>query len=192
MDRLEFKDQVVKLLNNCNSIPYLFIGSGLSFRYINTERWEELLKIFSDQVDISPTKFPYYKHQASSSINAEEELLYPKIATLIENDYNSYFLGTGKVEEKYLKDIEKISYFKLKIAEHFDNKFKFEYTEDQSLLEEIEMLKKLSISNIIGIITTNYDIFLEKLFEDFSVFIGQEELIFNPLVGMGNIYKIHG
>ena len=44
--------------------------------------------------------------------------------------------------------------------------------------KEIELLSKL---NVDGIITTNWDLLLEKLFPDYKVYIGQSELLFsNP------------
>ena len=43
-----------------------------------------------------------------------------------------------------------------------------------------------------GIITTNYDNLLHFLFPKFDKYIGQEELIFRNITGIGEIYKIHG
>lgn len=43
-----------------------------------------------------------------------------------------------------------------------------------------------------GAITTNYDQFLELLFPEFQVFVGQDELLFAEPQGVGEIYKIHG
>ena len=54
---------------------------------------------------------------------------------------------------------------------------------------EYRLLKKI---NIEGIITTNWDLLLEKTFPEFNVFIGQDKLIFNNSIDVGEIYKIHG
>ena len=54
---------------------------------------------------------------------------------------------------------------------------------------EIELLKQVVID---GIVTTNFDPLLESFFPDFRVFVGQEELLFAGLQGVGEIYKIHG
>ena len=45
-----------------------------------------------------------------------------------------------------------------------------------NMLQEIEALSKLDVE---GIITTNWDQFLEKLFPDYKVYVGQRELIFS-------------
>lgn len=50
--------------------------------------------------------------------------------------------------------------------------------QDKILLEELDLCKKIVID---GIITTNYDNLLEKIFSDFKTYIGQEELFFHLL-----------
>lgn len=55
--------------------------------------------------------------------------------------------------------------------------------------KEIELLSKL---NVDGIITTNWDLLLEKLFPDYKVYIGQSELLFSNPQSIAEIYKIHG
>ena len=57
------------------------------------------------------------------------------------------------------------------------------------LATEIEKLRGIVVD---GIVTTNYDPLLEKLFPDFRAFIGQDELLFSDPQGIGEIYKIHG
>ncbi|HFM5027939.1 TPA: SIR2 family protein, partial [Escherichia coli] len=47
-------------------------------------------------------------------------------------------------------------------------------------------------ANIDGIITTNWDVFLETLFPKFTTFIGQDGLITGRSHGIAEIYKIHG
>ena len=46
--------------------------------------------------------------------------------------------------------------------------------------------------NIAGVITTNFDRYLEHLFPEHVPYIGQDELLFNQSYGVGEIYKIHG
>jgi hypothetical protein len=54
---------------------------------------------------------------------------------------------------------------------------------------ELDLLRRAVID---GVITTNFDPLLEQLFPDFEVFVGQEALLFENAVGVGEIYKIHG
>ena len=57
---------------------------------------------------------------------------------------------------------------------------------------EIEMLSNLSEKNIAGVITTNYDEFIENHFLGYTKFVGQKQLIFSPIQGIAEVFKIHG
>lgn len=59
---------------------------------------------------------------------------------------------------------------------------------------EIKLLKALAIKSINGVITTNYDLLIQNLFADknYDVFVGQNDLLFSPIDGIREIYKIHG
>ena len=54
--------------------------------------------------------------------------------------------------------------------------FVSEYTD-----EWIEKLSELSEKNIAGVITTNYDSFLEKHFQGYVTYVGQKQLIFSAM-----------
>lgn len=57
---------------------------------------------------------------------------------------------------------------------------------------EINKLSEISEKSISGVITTNYDTFLEDCFKGFRKYVGQSQLIFSAIQGIGEIYKIHG
>lgn len=57
---------------------------------------------------------------------------------------------------------------------------------------EIDKLKEISEKSITGVITTNYDSFLEDIFSGFTKYVGQSQLIFSAIQGIAEIYKIHG
>ena len=57
---------------------------------------------------------------------------------------------------------------------------------------EIQKLKNISKKNLAGVITTNYDTFFKKLFDDYTPYIGQDQLVFSSIQGIAEIYKIHG
>ena len=54
------------------------------------------------------------------------------------------------------------------------------------------MLSRLSEKNLAGVITTNYDNFIENHFNGYTVYVGQKELIFSAIQGVAEIFKIHG
>lgn len=84
------------------------------------------------------------------------------------------------------KSIDTESPLKYEICKYFD---KNTYTIKKEYEKEYNLFKKI---NVEGIITTNWDTLLEKSFPDFSSFIGQNKLIFNNSIDVGEIYKIHG
>lgn len=181
------------------SLPFLFIGSGLSRRYLNTPNWIELLKYFCAEIDPSnPLLFSQYTSAAKAKIYAEgldstsTNVLNSIIADYIEQEYNRIWYVDDRfsdMREKYKEQvINGYTPFRIAISEFFAS---FTKTLNYSLPDEIEKLKKLSHNSIAGIITTNYDTLLEQLF-DFTTYIGQEELIFSSTQGIGEIYKIHG
>ena len=91
-------------------------------------------------------------------------------------------------DKELIKVEQGISPFKVEIAK---------FINDSSHLvdgyqNEIQALRNISFRNIAGVITTNYDSFFERLFSDYQTYVGQDELIFSPIQGFAEIYKIHG
>jgi len=161
--------------------PFLFVGSGISRRYLNIEDWNGLLKRFSDSIEID------YQYLISS---AEQDL--PRIASeLAEKFHHSWWSNsTFERSRKKYKTVctDRDSALKIEIS-HYINGCISNLTKDEDLLEEISLLKKVVID---GVITTNWDNFLESIFTDFKTFVGQNELIFSSPQGVGEVYKIHG
>lgn len=168
--------------------PFLFVGSGFSKRYLNTENWEALLRKFATEIDGNDFQYDMY-YAKTTSPNHNDKL--PEIASMLEKDFaaavfskNSYkdFRTAHKAELQ-----SGISPLKIAIADHLKKSLT-----NIPNSKEIDLLNKMAIRNISGIITTNYDQFLESIFKDYSVFIGQEELIFSDIFQIGELYKIHG
>lgn len=88
------------------------------------------------------------------------------------------------------KTDERLSPFKWLIKKIIEEKAQL--TEDEKYLKEIDLLKPLNKKGIHGIITTNYDLFLEGIFKDFTVYKGQKELLASNIDNFGEIFKIHG
>lgn len=55
-----------------------------------------------------------------------------------------------------------------------------------------EELSALRHAPIDGIITTNWDLLLDKIFTSFTPYIGQEDLMFDKAYGVAELYMIHG
>ncbi|WP_289058639.1 SIR2 family protein [uncultured Mesotoga sp.] len=174
------KKQLISHFEGAGSAPFLFIGSGFSRRYLNLEDWSSLLRRFSD--GIKP--YEYYHATANGHL--------PMVASLIAEDFHDLWWADAKYEqsrEKHKTKVrDKTSALRIEICNHINNIAGVGFTET-AFPEEIVALSKL---NVDGIITTNWDLFLEKLFPDYRVYIGQSELLFSHPQSIGEIYKIHG
>ena len=186
------KNLIVDKISKLNRHPFLFVGSGLTKRYLETETWEDLLKHLITHISENSLKYSEYANEVKGLIEDSTYTKFPKIASLLENDYNRAVFKDEKFEyfrKNHIALIEDgISPFKIAISENFKKISNQEF----KLKDEIELINKMAIRNVSGIITTNYDTFLENIFKDYKVYVGQEELIFSELHGSGEIYKIHG
>lgn len=181
------------LFNGMTNAPYLFIGSGFSRRYCNTPNWEELLQQLAK--DVRPgVQYPLKSYEAEVGLDLPREKKYPQVASRLEQEYNQRFFAGGIVpspaQEKVDFNTSADSPFRVRLAEIFSTAKPEKLSPE--LQEELSDFKVAMKHGLNGIITTNYDGFLENLFNDFKPFIGQDDLIFSKAVGLGEIYKIHG
>lgn len=176
---MDMKEKFRGLIQSFTTSPILFVGSGISLRYLNTETWGALLKKFSDEIGQT---FEKYKSQANGN--------WPEVGKLIANDFHELWFTDERykeLKEENLHEMEDIaSPLKVAISKHLMTKTK------GLAIEDNRELKLLKTANIDSIITTNYDLFLETIFPDFKVYTSQAELIFSSIHEIGEIYKIHG
>ena len=185
------KKKILGILKQSETLPFLFVGSGLSRRYLDLEDWEGLLKKFAKMANEEEFAYEVFLQQVEKMGNREGKL--PKIAELIENEFNQKWYKDTKFKssrEKHREDINNhISPFKLEIADYMNIK-SCELNDEYK--DELSIFREIGNKGIAGIITTNYDTFLENTFNNFTTYIGQEELIFSQIQGISEIYKIHG
>ena len=176
-----FRETFEQHLKDFRAAPFLFVGAGLSRRYLDLDGWEALLRRLSD---LTGGDFDFYYATAEGE--------FPAIATLIADGLHERCWTEGRFEahrETYKGRLH-----------HRDSALKAEasiYLADSinrwprsgPLGDEITALGKVVID---GIITTNFDPLLEHLFPEFRVFVGQELLLFNEALGVAENYKIHG
>lgn len=177
---MTLRDELHAHLSRFVTAPFLFVGSGMSRRYIDSETWEGLLSRFADQMGK-----PYARY--SSAANGD----YAAIASALGEDFFNHWWDDPRYEVsriEYPRPVRRSSPLKIEIASHVADLMKNLPTSGPTA-DEIELLKKAVLQ---GIITTNYDPVLETLFPQLEVFTGQEELMFSDPVGVGEIYKIHG
>ena len=162
----------------------------MSRRYLNLPDWKSLLDHFCRQIRDDEYSYSAYDNKAKQ-YNCEYGIM-PKIAELVQRDYdNAWFEGKVQrtTDEDALKQIkEGVSPFKVEIAEYIKKNTEVQ----EKYRDEIAKLSELSQKSIAGVITTNYDSFLENHFAGFTKYVGQNQLIFSAIQGVAEIYKIHG
>jgi hypothetical protein len=178
---MAFKKKLEEHFKQFEASPILFIGSGVSRRYLGVNCWEDLLKQFAERIGVSHVKL-----RAQS--NGDSTVYAQNLAKVYSEEWWETSEGKALLEEKEDFLIDQQSPLKVSMSE-FISEAHNKVTNDAELLHEIELLSK---ANIDGIITTNWDRFLEQQFPKFTPFIGQDGLITGRSHGVAEIYKIHG
>lgn len=173
-----------------NTTPFLFVGSGMTRRYYGLPDWKGLLEHFAFEIKNDPFAYSVYENRAKA-LSCPVGLL-PKVAELIQRDYDEkWFAGEvhHTVEDMILGQIKNgLSPFKAEVAAFISRNAMI----NEQYKAEIEKLSEIAEKSITGIITTNYDAFLETHCPGFKNYVGQGQLIFSPVQGVAEIYKIHG
>lgn len=178
--------EIEKTISNFKNTPILFIGSGITRRYLDLPNWDDLLKYFATYINNDDFSYAAYKNKAKNSL--------PLTATYIEEDFNTKWFHNPSfrtiTDASILDSIKhnSLSPFKAEVAKYISSKKKI----NPLYRDEIQKLRSLTEKNISGIITTNYDNFVNEIAPNYRVFVGQHELIFSALQEIGEIYKIHG
>lgn len=179
---MNIEEKLREILVRSSTLPFLFLGSGISRRYLKTDDWENLLKKFAIK-DIN-----YYKSLTNND--------YPTMGSKIAEDFfENWWENPSYVESRSLVAGEGINFtrktdpLKYEIAKEVNQDLDLDNLAEP-LKGEVEKFKEIKIS---GVITTNYDLLIENVFDNkFKKYIGQEEMLFNKSYEVGEIYKIHG
>lgn len=174
--------------------PILFIGSGISKRYLlDYKSWKEMLYSIAERIGIDKRRFASFIQSAEG--DASEYGTLPKTATnlkqyLIEN----LMSGSIRAEDVYTPDElkmydEEIDAFKILVASQFAS---YTIRDTLSVTTEMRLLRNL-INIVPSIITTNFDRFLEnEIFKEFKTYTSISDYYLSGSQGIGEIYKIHG
>lgn len=178
---------ILDFIKNFQNHPVLFIGTGFSLRYLeNSYSWDSLLKHIAEKIDNSDEQYLELKveHQ-HKNFDKIAGILEARVTEFLKAERNHPELKS--INDKFFelaKQGKEISRFKILLSQTLSD---LSRREDAKLNEEISLLKKAR-KNIGSIITTNYDKFIESVFE-FNPLVGNDILLSNPY---GSLYKIHG
>lgn len=178
---------------NKKRMPVLFIGSGLSKRYLyKFPNWNELLDLSYQKINNDPFTLQKYKDQFIRQGLSQFDINV-KLASIIEDQFNAAFFDRKiKIDRTKNPSWVKrgVSPYKMFLSRYFKNMTLYH---SPKTTDELIKLKALR-NKISAVITTNYDLFLEKeIFStDFKVFVHQNELFSSDSYNIAEIYKIHG
>ncbi|ENS7467434.1 SIR2 family protein, partial [Neisseria gonorrhoeae] len=178
---------IKEFMSNYTNHPVLFIGTGMSLRYLdNSYTWDGLLSkiaidLFGDDREYLNIKSRYCEDGRFQYEEIAEELQ-SKFDKVLENDPDGRF---KEINDKFFENMRAgntLSRFKIYISTLLSQ---LNYKDNSNT--ELSELKKAR-KNVGSIITTNYDKLAQDIFE-FSPLIGNDILLSNPY---GSVYKIHG
>lgn len=179
----EITEDITNTVQEYGVQPILFIGSGLSKKYMGAPSWEELLSYLIEKCSIIEKNLGYYKQSLGNPIDIGQEF---------SKSYQDWAWTAGNNEfpkEMFEDDVSKHSYIKYKIAEFLKSIKPSDISElNPALQPEIDALSKIKPH---AIITTNYDEMLEMIFPDHERIIGQQ-ILRGKQIYIGELYKIHG
>ena len=172
-------DALVTALTHADSLPFLFVGSGISRRYLGHDNWQGLMEWAASLTD---KPFQYYAGQVAGDL--------PKAASLIASAFYETWWNSPEFEASRAKWADQCtsvaSPLKIEVAQRLGGA---DVLADPDLRAELALLGSCQVD---GIITTNYETLLEKTFPSYSVFSGQEDLLLRRSYQLAEIYKIHG
>lgn len=189
-----------KLIEN-NEFPVVFIGSGISKRFlVNFPDWTSLLEEFWTEIgfqnfygEFNNIRDAIKKDCPTCSDKEISHYSNIRMGTILEEKYNESFnKGNIKIDKFTQKDAFKtnISPFKKAVAERFK-----QYKLKKNTATEYHSFKRMLLKTQI-ILTTNYDTFIEDSYNSDSTYkitkyIGQKGF-FKETYGYSELYKLHG
>ena len=163
--------------------PILFVGSGLSRRYFDAPDWGELIRKIFMYLPDGNEEFEY---------NVQKfERNFVEIGSVLSNLIFEWAWKDGKSvfpEEMFSGSSEKSAFIKYLACKIISEVTPTISDIDKKFQSEIDSLKKIRPH---AIITTNYDKFLDQVFDGYESVVGQTIFKYNTN-SFGEIFHIHG
>ena len=141
---------------------------------------------------LNKDSFAFRSYEDRASFENSPYGINPKIASLIEEDFNKEWFRNPEIRSldgAYTEKVENgCSPFKAELSYYLKQKSVL----CPELKDEVTLLNNIAKKSIAGIITTNYDLFFETYLSQYTIYIGQQALLFSQLQGIAEVYKIHG
>jgi hypothetical protein len=164
--------------------PILFAGSGLSRRYFGAPNWHELLKAIFNRIPNGPDTYEYLRQKHDDDPVAIGSVLADMVFEWAWKEARGEF-----PEEFFNSKVSKDSFLKHLACQHVAQITPaIADIDDVAIQKELEALADIKPH---AIITTNYDLFLEQVFDGYEPISGQTILKYNTN-SFGEIFHIHG
>lgn len=163
--------------------PILFIGSGLSKRYFSAPTWQDLLKIIFSKLPDGNEKYEYTRQKYDNNPIS--------IGTELTDIIFEWAWKEGRSEfpsEYFTSPIKKDCFIKFLACQYLKDITPKLAEANQDFSTELNALAEIKPH---AIITTNYDLFLEEVFEGYEPITGQTILKYNTN-SFGEVFHIHG
>lgn len=164
--------------------PILFIGSGISRRYFGAPNWPELLRGMFEKLPVGGDAYEYNRQKYDDDM--------VMIGTVLSEMAFEWAWKEGRncfPLEYFSSKVSKDMFLKYMVCEHIAS-----VTPALGEINDDDLAKELAAFSEIkphAIITTNYDMFLEKVFDGYETISGQTILRYNTN-SFGEIFHIHG
>lgn len=191
----------IQSLKEKNQYPIIFIGSGMSRRFIEASpNWltllEEYWRLLNNEVDFYSHLNELRQVVISNTTDMTEERITFEVNSRVASEIQKSFDDAYNQDNSLMPDLSpkdvymhQLSPFKVSLSKRFS---KIQYKEGSD--SEIALLGKL-LSKARIIITTNYDSMIENLLDSENksadIFVGNTGF-FKETTGWGELYKIHG
>lgn len=168
-----------ELLEKFDCQPVLFIGAGLSRRYMQAPSWEGALRAALASSGIDKLEFAYFVQKHNGSMIG--------IGTDIANAiFELAWSDKSRFPDELYQSKDKSIFLKAILADQLPTFDRGKIP--AKLTKEIDQLEKIRPH---AIITTNYDSMLESIFVGYEPIVGKGVLKYN-LNSYGEIFHIHG
>lgn len=176
-------DLVQQILADMGCRPVIFVGSGITKRYLNGPDWTGLLREIAARAGISIDQFNFLAQKGDN-----EPI---KIGSLLSESIHLWAFGAGRnhfPKEYFEADVDKDIFIKHMACDVMGELLPNMDHLPENLAKEVEAFKAIGPH---AVITTNFDGFLESCFEDFELVVGERIIPFSLNI-VGEMYKIHG
>jgi len=182
----DFEWRLLAVLEEQSALPYLFVGSGMSRRYLGLPDWPGLLRHFAEEIGVG---YDYLAATANGN--------YPLLARLLAERFHEAWWTEDKFALSRARNSSETpsqeSALKIAVSQFIEDHEALTSgrpgVDDPDLANEIQLLRAAVID---GVITTNYDSLTDQLFPEFKAYVGQDELMLSDAQFIAEVYKIHG